>query len=225
MSFENKLWRMIERVDREAQRQLKSSIKDFATNVALILKTQAWSDIPVAKERILAEAAHDALSAAKQLDASDYLRQKVLCADSGRILDVKLKQGLRDAQDQITLLFETKQAPPRGFVYVAWSGRPEKFLYVGKAGNARRLNLTQHGKLARATAHSTTLSLLFPTQSRAEILSGVEGSLLRTVKACTGSLPRLNDKNGRVPAGAGTKRLHELGDFLLNVGDDFSRNS
>jgi hypothetical protein len=102
-------------------------------------------------------------------------------------------------------------------VYVAWIHRPEEYWYVGKATTVERLNLAAHGKLARATAHATKLSLIFPSQSRPEVLGGVEGSLLAMIEHHSSALPKLNEKRESVVAHQGTDELMTLSSFLRDI--------
>lgn len=90
-------------------------------------------------------------------------------------------------------------------------------MYVGKAGKVERLNLAAHGKLSNSAAHVTTLSLIFPNQSRDIVLSDLEASVIRVIEHATGNLPKLNDRRERVPPCDPTKRLSRLAKFLTNV--------
>lgn|SRR5574340_194360 len=157
---------------------------------------------------------------ARILDATGYLEDKVLRSETSSIIDVRVKSDLRSVQDQIEYMFVTKEAPDRGFVYIAWCARPEEYWYIGKAKNDGRLNLASHGKLAHAIAHATQLSLIFPSQSREEILAGVEAAVLAVIESYTGNLPKLNDRRERVVENNGAEELRLLSNFLGSIADD-----
>jgi hypothetical protein len=218
MGLKAKLERMCIHADRSASADLHRHTKDLATLVATVLRTVRWEDLPIKTQRHLSETAEAAKSAAILADAAECINTRVFDAPNGKIADLKISTELREVQEQIWNLFETGEVPRRGFVYVAWSAKPERFLYVGKAGNVERLNLAAHGKLAHAAAHVTTLSLLFPNQSRDEVLSGVEASVIRLVEHATGQWPELNDRGESVPSGQPSQRLSRLAQFLATVG-------
>lgn len=215
MPFEEKLRQLSDRVNKRHGISLERSTRHLAGLVASVLRNGAWSELSARTEQELKVAAEDTLSHSECLDASGYLHEKVL--SSGRIVDLKLKNDLRAVQNQIQGMFDSKEAPERGFVYVAWSQRPEEYWYVGKARTVDRLNLSAHGKLARATAHATQLSLVFPSQSKEEILSGVEASIHMIILALTGELPKLNDRRETVPVHQGGKHVDGLAKFLTKI--------
>lgn len=217
MGFEDKLERMCILADRSASLELRRHTKDLAKLVAVVLSTGRWEDLPIKTQRHLSEAAEAARTAADLADAAEFINNRVFEAQNGRIEDLKISTDLREVQEQIRNLFDIGQVPPRGFVYVAWSAKPELFMYVGKAGNIDRLNLAAHGKLAHSAAHVTTLSLIFPNQSRKDFLSGLEASVIRVIEHATGNLPELNDRDEKVPPGEPTNRLSRLAEFLSDV--------
>lgn len=221
--FERKLAQICERV--EAQGSVGRDIEHLAKILAPVLRDERWKELTKTDSRVLAEAIKSSREAAKQLDAALYVKERVLLSQNGAALDVRLSRGdLRAAQEEINEAFETKAVPKRGFVYVAWRKTPERFVYVGKATSLDRLNLAAHGKLAMAaTGDATILSLLFPTQSKEDILFGVEASMIELVHAHTGKLPELNDRREKVPTGSGRKRLEDLAVFLSSVADDLDR--
>lgn len=172
----------------------------------------------------MTESAVQARELARTIDATGYLSDKVFNAGNALIVDLKLKMDLDAVQAQILEMFESKDAPRRGFVYVAWTASPEEYWYVGKANTADRLSLAAHGKLARATAHATKLSLIFPSQSREEMLLGVEASVLALIEYYTGKLPRLNERRGKVVKNSGTQELRLLSGFLGSIADEIHRD-
>lgn len=214
MGFENKLRQLCAACDRTATRNLASHTKDLARLVAAALKSGRWEDLPIKTADTLALSAEMAVEAAQRGDAAEFIHEKLLGAENGKIVDLKMRVDLRVVQEQIYALFESKDAPERGFVYVAWSARPERFMYVGKAASIQRLNLATHGKLANATAHVTTLSLLFPTQSTERNLLDLEASVIELVRSSTGALPELNTKRETVPTGTLSERLGHLASFF-----------
>lgn len=220
MDFAQKLVRVCDAATAAGRSELQRHTARLAKLVARVLRDGKWSSVSAKVDKDLTEAAEEARAAARLLDAAEYIVQKVLSAPNGKAIDTHLKPDLRAVQEQIVSLFEEGAAPERGFVYVAWSKKPERFYYVGKASNAGRLNLAAHGKLARATAHATQLSLLFPTQSREEILLALEASAMELIEFHTGELPELNDNRGAVPDGTATVELKWLSDFLGTVATD-----
>ena len=217
MGFHEKLDRMCVTADRNAKRSLGRNTKDLAGLVAAVLRTRRWSQLSLKTQRKLEETAAAACAAADFADAAEFTNERLLAAANGRVIDLRLKPDLKAMQDQIRSLFESKEAPARGFVYVAWSARPETFMYVGMASQVTRLNLSVHGKLANAAAHCTTLSLLFPTQSVKAVLFGLEASTCSLVAHCTGAPPELNDRRETVPIGAASSELRALGSFLVDI--------
>jgi hypothetical protein len=215
MPFEEKLRQLSDRVNDKHGSSLERSTKHLAGLVASVLRNGTWSELSARTEKELKDAAEETLFHSVCLDAAGYLDEKVL--SSGRIVDLKLKNDLRAVQDQIQGMFDSKAAPKRGFVYVAWCQRPEEYWYVGKAGTVDRLNLSAHGKLARATADATQLSLVFPSQSKEEILSGVEASIQTMIYAITGELPKLNERRETVPVHQGGKHVDDLAKFLTKI--------
>jgi hypothetical protein len=217
MGFQEKLDRMCVAADREAKRQLARHTKDLAALVAAVLRSKRWGDLSLKTQRLLEETAEAACNAAELADAAEFTNDRLLAATNGRVVDLTLKQDLRAMQEQIYSLFESREAPHRGFVYVAWSARPECFMYVGKAKQVDRLNLAVHGKLSHAAAHCTKLSLLFPTQSLEKVLFGLEASVCKLVEHCSGDRPELNDRKEIVPTGRASAELTALSTFLTGV--------
>jgi hypothetical protein len=160
----------------------------------------------------------EAVDAADLADAARYVAERVLQAPNGQVIDLPLAKDLHTIQRRITNLFHNRRAPFRGFVYVAWGARPEHFVYVGKAGSNGRLNLVAHGKLANAAAYAAYISLIFPSQSRPDILSELEACIIRLVKFRTGRLPVLNKREELVPSGPAADELEALTGFLGGVG-------
>ncbi len=217
MPFADKLDRMCIAADRDARNLLRRHVHDLSLLVAAALKTGKWADLPVKSQLLIHETADQAVDAADLADAADFVSTKVLSADNGKVVDLKSNGDFRTVQDRILDLFETKQVPARGFVYVAWSARPEEFLYVGRAKDSGRLTLAAHGKLAHATASASTVSLVFPTQSRDETIRSLEACIIRLVEHATGELPKLNARRERLPMGNSLQQLEQLGGFLANI--------
>ncbi len=220
MAFDDKLRQMFDKLEKTSRSDLQRQIRSLARLAADALKDDVWRNLSAKTNKALLDAAEEARRLAGILDATGYLKDKVLRSETSLIVDVRLKTELRSVQDQIVEMFNTNEAPDRGFVYIAWSARPEEYWYVGKAKNDGRLNLASHGKLAHATAHATQLSLIFPSQSRAEILAGVEAAMIAVIESHTGNLPRLNDHRERVVENNGTKELRLLSGFLGSIADD-----
>lgn len=220
MAFEEKLRQIFDRLDKDCRCDLRRQIRTLARLTRDALKDDSWRDVSARTDRDIRDAALEARRLARILDATSYLDNKVIRAKFSTILDVRLKSDLGSVQEQIHEMFETHKAPDRGFVYIAWSARPEEYWYVGKANTSSRLNLVAHGKLARATAEATQLSLVFPAQSREDILDGVEAALLALIEAYIGKPPQLNDRRETVRESKGTDELRLLANFLGSIADD-----
>lgn len=216
MAFDDKL-------EKTSRSDLQRQIRSLARLVADALQNDAWRIVSARTDKSLLAAATEACRLARILDATGYLEDKVLRSETSLTIDLRLKSDLKSVQDQIEYMFETKDAPNRGFVYIAWCARPEEYWYIGKAKNDGRLNLTSHGKLAHATAHATQLSLIFPSQSREEILAGVEAAVIAVVESHTGNLPKLNDRRERVIENNGAEELRLLSNFLGSIAADLHR--
>jgi hypothetical protein len=220
MALEEKLRQIYDRLEKDCRCDLQRQIRVLAKLTRDALKDDSWRDVSAGTDGDIRDAALEARRLARILDATSYLDDKVIRSKFSTILDVRLKSDLKSVQEQILDMFETRQAPHRGFVYVAWSARPEEYWYIGKANTSSRLNLVAHGKLARATAHATQLSLVFPTQSRQDILEGVEAALLALIEAYMGEPPKLNDRREMVIENKGTEELRLLANFLGSIADD-----
>lgn len=224
MSFTEKLVELVEDGDRRGRAALSRAIRDVAGPLAAKLKEREWDVVRLKADRNFMKAIKDANDAADLVDAAEYVREKVLSRSGHPILDIRLSRGggqaneLKRAQEQIDKLFDSNAAPRRGFVYVAWSRRPDQFYYVGKAKSVLRLNLRAHGNLVSAINKATVLSLLFPTRSSEETLLGVEASVIALVQSFTGKSPRNNTRLGSVPVGKAAADLLDLGRFLHAVG-------
>lgn len=225
MTFEDKLRQLSDRADAASLAALNRQTRTLASLVAHVLRDGAWSTVAAKTDKALSDAALEARGWARIRDATGYLEDKVFEPKTGRIEELRLRGDLRFTQDEILQRFETGEWPKRGFVYVAWSQRPEQYYYVGKARGVDRLNLAAHGKLANATAYATQLALLFPSQSRDEILGGVEAALLALVEFHTGELPRLNERREKTVPHRGHNSLRELSGFLRTVATDLHDGS
>lgn len=220
MAFDDKLRQVFDKLEKTSRIDLQRQIRSLARLAADALQNDAWRNVSARTDKALLDAAAEARRLARILDATGYLEDKVLRSETSSIIDVRVKSNLRSVQDQIEHLFMTKEAPDRGFVYIAWCARPEEYWYIGKAKNDGRLNLASHGKLAHAIAHATQLSLIFPSQSREEILAGVEAAVLAVIESHTGNLPKLNDRRERVVENNGAEELRLLSKFLGSIADD-----
>lgn len=218
MNFEAKLQQLHDRASDSCQHGLDQQTRQLAAVVAKLLRGAEWGKrLPARAEKEFSERTGLARDMARVLDAVRYLNVKVLGANNSHCVDMKLKSDLRAVQDQIEAMFETKQVPERGFVYVAWVRRPEQYWYVGKVTTVDRLNLAAHAKLARAVAHATNLSMLFPSQSSHDVLRGVEESLLAIIEHHSSSLPRLNEPKFSVVRRQRSDDLMILGNFLEDI--------
>ncbi len=220
MSLEDKLCQIYDRVEEKCRSNLDRHTRQIAKHVATVLRGGSWGSVKARTSQALAEATTEASYHARMLDATGYLNEKVLEASNSEFVDLSLRNDLLATQQEIYEKFASNEAPTRGFVYVAWSMRPETYYYIGKAKTVDRLTLAQHGKLAHATANATKLSLVFPSQSTAEILGGVEASLMALIEFHTDRLPLLNERRERVRPNQGSGELESLSKFLKGVAGD-----
>ncbi len=223
MSFDAKLERMCISADSYGRKELNRHLKQLAKLVSLVLKEEKWDQLPIKTQGHIEEASDFVFAASELCDAAEYVNEKVIKPNNGRILDVKIGSDIIRAQSQIDELFESGEAPNRGFVYVAWSARPERFLYVGKASSSGRLNLTQHGTLSNAIAHASTLSLVFPAQSREETIKSLEASIIRLAQFSAPDGLEFNKKNESIPSGSAAESINKLASFLNSIAQRVSR--
>jgi hypothetical protein len=215
MGFEDKLRTLCDRTQPAASQLLNQEIHDIASLAADAIKIGKWDPPSIKTEDRLSEAFRNVRFCAEAADAAESINRYLLTAANGRVCDLKISgRHLAEIQRDILNLFDSKQAPRRGFVYVAWTDRPTSYSYVGKASKINRLNLTTHGKLSHAVAHETTVSLLFPSQSEDAILRGIEASVIRLIEYDTGQLPDLNEKRETVPFASASDQLNRLGLFF-----------
>ncbi|HEX2878153.1 MAG TPA: hypothetical protein VHO25_01325 [Polyangiaceae bacterium] len=224
MSLTEKLEELVEHGDRRGRAALTKAIRDVAVPLAAKLKEREWDVARLKSDRDFLKAIKAANDAADLVDAAEYVREKVLSRSGHPILDIRLSRSggkanaMKRAQEQIDKLFDSNKAPRRGFVYVAWSRRPDQFYYVGKAKSVLRLNLRGHGNLVSAINEATVLSLLFPKRSNEETLLGVEASVIALVQSFKDKGPHNNTRLGSVPVGKAAGELLDLGKFLHAVG-------
>lgn len=218
MSLKPKLRAMVETALAAGSTLGLKNIRRIGATVSMLLTDANWAEPTQARSKELEEALLETKRSARLFDAAICVNERVLTSSNGAVLDIGLTRDLRRAQRDIYDAFEGGKAPPRGFVYVAWRKAPERYFYVGKAGSVDRLNLSAHGKLSRATADATLLSLVFPAQSREEILLDVEASIIELVDSVFGEAPELNDRIEPVPWSTAQKELDQLARFLEGIG-------
>jgi hypothetical protein len=214
--FETKLRAFVERGDEEGDAQLTLATERLGDFLAGMLQGNAFAPFHDRDMQLLDGVIEEARDAAKVLDATDIIRKNILHG-RGQIVDVPMHHDLREAQARIQAAFEDGRLPERGFVYVAWRARPERFIYIGKAASVRRLHLPAHGKLAHATASASTLSLLFPPRSEPRVIDIIETSAMALVDRYSVRGLELNDTLGRLRGGAGQVRLNRIVNFLKCV--------
>lgn len=221
MSLKGKLAKMHELAEQDGYKTFQRSTRELADLIATVLRDRNWDSMSVKTDDKLSNTVSEVREAARLLDAAEYIQEKVLSPSNGKIVDLRLKKNkdFQVVQEQIKEMFATKKVPQRGFVYVAWSRKPERYLYVGKAKSPSRLDLTSNGKLSWATMYATTLSLLFPSKSDEEILLGVEASILSLINNYTRKLPKHNVSNGKVPLCSVTAEIENLAIFLNQIAD------
>lgn len=220
MSFEDKLRVLCERARSAASKDFYRATQVVGRFTEEVAKSGKWDRLPVKTLDEFNDTADHAKFAVEVLDAVEYIDKRLLSASNGRLHDLKISgRSLSEIQREIFYLFNSKEAPKRGFVYIAWTHKPEWYNYVGKASKVKRLNLTAHGKLAHAVATATNLSLLFPAQSEDSILAGLEASIIRVIEHQTGSLPELNVRPERVPFGSASDKFSRFADFFARLAD------
>lgn len=223
MPFEDKLRMLCERAQYAATNELYREIQAIGHFAAEAVKSGKWIQLPVKSLDGLNDTTERAKFSAEVLDAVEYINKYLLSAPNGRLYDLKIAgRSLSEIQTEIFYLFDSGEAPKRGFVYIAWTHKPEWYHYVGKASKVKRLNLTAHGKLAHAVAKATTVTLLFPAQSEESLLLGLEASVIRVIEHQTGSLPELNVRPERVPFGSASDQFSRFADFFGRLADSLN---
>jgi hypothetical protein len=225
MTLLDKLERWCDAVETAVARDWSGATSGLGEVVAAIMRDDCWETVPDHLQERLQASSRAAGEAARLLDAVDCVRDKVLQSTRRNLIEIPVtRSDLSDLRDRIEAALIDEGTGERGFVYVAWRGRPEEFWYVGKASSPERvLHLETHGKLGHALGESTTLSLLFPTQARADILGDLEASVLALVTHQTSRLPVNNERQETLRSGRHSGRLRMLGAFLDTCGRDVQR--
>jgi hypothetical protein len=218
--MERKLKQIIERTEASWSKDLSANRKDLSLHIAELIHRGEHNrdDMHEILDRLR--------ETARVFDAATYLRETVLAATHGRVVDIPVDQDFGKLQDSIFEVVDGDKSLQRGFVYVAWARRPEQFYYVGKApSGVDRLNLRSHGTLARATSagYATVLSLIYPSQSRPEIVANVEAATMMIIRADTDELPQFNEKQERVPASVGSNHIDSVARALSAIVNAMSK--
>lgn len=217
MPFATKLEKLQRTAAENAERELRYALEQLSNLVGSVLVNDGYE--LVSENKGIKNSIEDIKRYSRQYDAAECIRNQVLSAVRSKIIDIPIQHDLLKAEDQIHDLFLDYDVPARGFIYIAWSQKPENYFYVGKAGSEKRLRLRAHGTLASTIRDATLLSLIFPAQSREEILLSVEASVMELIEAHTGELPRLNRNAGRIKFGSKWDAVNDVAKFL----DDISR--
>lgn len=214
MDFEEHLDNLVVQVQAEQMREFADSAGELAELLDESLREILWEEPwPTERARRLERVARRARRSASLVDAADFIG-KIMEGANFRIEEVPWSDDLERNQARIERTFDEQAVPDRGFVYVAWRGKPAGYEYVGKAGSRERLNLAGHGKLASTQGRATRLSLLFPSQSRDETLRKFESSIIRVIEGATGEMPRFNE---RVSHRLEDDQFQRLSDLLGHV--------
>jgi len=196
MEFDDELKVLVGQAEKYARGLLRDSVRDLTDLIAETLEDPATA-LDFETENL---AIGKILMALNVLDAVTVLRDDFLDNDAATLDSVRVRRNLNAMQSALRDGFASGDLEDRGCVYVAWSGRPKVFLYVGKAiAASTRLELSSHGKLANALASATWLSLLYPAKKSEQAVLELEASIIEAHWGAFGKLPELNQRRGNVP--------------------------
>jgi hypothetical protein len=219
MNIKKALLRKIRGTVNDSPYQLEEQMELLARELAAVMTIQDFrferSDSQFEERMKLAR------TAALAHDAAVYVREVVIEERDSKVVAVSLVRDAEATQSRIIRALQSSKTAKRGFVYVAWSQRPETFFYVGKARNAGRLNLSSHGKLTHAVVgldRATQLLILFPADDCEESLTDLESSMIMIAEWRTGAPPKYNKRLGLVPSGPALECLEEIGELLSDRG-------
>lgn len=225
-SFKDKLERLCAWADERSSNEINKELIHISNFVVDIIKKRQWAEVPIKIQNDINKTAEAMRVYTKLGDAAELINESVLKAKSGNVYDISLYPDFDSSIKQIEYFFKGKESD-RGFVYVAWRGRPEAFLYVGKASSKSRLDLRKNAKLARAITRATTFSVVYPKINNLEILKGLEASIICVINSEGYHTIEFNDKTEIVPYGAASGVFHgvvqRLGSFLTEITEKMER--
>jgi len=223
MELEERLKRIVSDCTRSKRSEHQKTLKEFLelTHEAAV-RTAEGADLSSKLDNSL----HNIMQALKEtadyLDAAAHIEELVFNSTNGCIYDIptKTKRPYEAYQDDIRAEFESGNISFRPYVYVLWRAKsPSQFLYIGKATDEGRLLGSNHVKLAASLPLSTTISLVFPHQSKPENISNLEASLIRLVEFETGKIPVNNAKRENLDGHDASNRLEALADLFQHLGE------
>lgn len=186
--FESKFIKLLIETRRKAFSEHERALKRFSEDVSRIVLAD--------RGKVLVQDDWDSLDELIEVgvtyDSADFLLENCL-GKNPRIDDIRIGSNDLDViQERIDEVLD--ELPNRGFVYVSWSAKPERYFYVGKAGSRGRLRLRGHGTLTHSFREATTLSIVFPNNSIGDKLEMVETALFQVIKYSTGNPPELSQR-------------------------------
>ena len=223
MKLEKKLKRIITRCERSGKSQYKWAKNHLIRSVHKAAKKIGRSDLPANLQTSIDKIIDILKGSADFVDAADHVRQLVFQSANGFIHDIRVrpKQGLNFYLGQLKDEFESGVLKFRPYVYVLWRAKsPNRFYYVGRATDIRRLLGTNHYKLAASLPLCTNISIVFPGVSTPNNIKNLEASLLRLVEFEFGKLPENNDKRETLECHDTSDSLSKLARFFKKIGKD-----
>ena len=174
----SKLQRKCDDVRRRQERVWVNAVADFGDHLHEVLHGDRAVD-----------AAHvDALhECARLLDCCETIERDALGADAETVEQSVTSVVASEAASLDDFLEELlEDTPKRGYVYVAWTARPEEYWYVGRASREDRIRRhRQHGNLSLALRDASLFSIIFP--AREVRLDDLEAALLRLLRHTDGA--------------------------------------
>lgn len=175
----SKLKRACDEVSREQERAWSRSLRGVADHIF---------DLLCADDSVDVRCVDELHTIAALLDGCEIVRRDGL----GRDTDVhEVTVTARDGSDASTLDdfmdHVLEDTPKRGYVYVAWSARPESYWYVGRANKEDRIRRHRsHGNLSLALRDASVFTVIFP--AREARVGELEAALLRLFRHVGGDL-------------------------------------
>ncbi len=219
--FEVRLRRMLREVKRPTARKLDRCIAALARLTQAAVRWGGFESKPTEKRRH--RLSQEIRTSASVLDACAIVEEvlfkpKRANSQTHFMCSGNVESRRHIVKRRVRELIADRSIPNRGQCYVAWSLRPERFLYVGMGKSKARLDPMKNVKLAQALGSATSLTLVFPSSPAR--LPGLEASLIAVIKAAKGARPRFNDRDEKVPVGDASREVEYISAHLELVAED-----
>lgn len=223
MKLEKKLKRIIAKCERTGKSEHKWAKNHLIRAVHKAAKKIGKSELSLGLQDSIDKIVSTLKESADFVDAADHVKELVFQSANGFIHDIRIrpKQGLNVYLGQLKDEFESGALKFRPYVYVLWRAKsPNRFYYIGRATDMRRLLGTNHYKLAASLPLCTNISIVFPGVSTDGHIKNLEASLIRLVEFEFGKLPENNDKKETLDCHSTSDSLAKLAKFFQRIGKD-----